>query len=145
MMICVCWLLKQQQKFDIDTKMRWDVVSIPAWLDESASKLLGLPEGTSYFPEWKDNETLRIDEMEIKSTNGAKYWESLYMQNPTPDEGSLIKKDWVRWWEYPEPPSCDFIIQTYDTAFSTKTTADYSVIQTWGILIFMMMTIQRQV
>jgi predicted phage terminase large subunit-like protein len=130
------WLLKQQQKFDIDTKMRWDVVSIPAWLDEPASKLLGLPEGTSYFPEWKDNETLRIDEMEIKSTNGAKYWESLYMQNPTPDEGSLIKKDWVRWWEYPEPPNCDFIIQTYDTAFSTKTTADYSVIQTWGIFNF---------
>ena len=39
----------------------------------------------------------------------------------------------VKWWEYDEPPPCDFIIQTYDTAFSTKTTADYSVIQTWGI------------
>ena len=68
------WLLKQQEEFDIDTKMRWDVVSIPAWLDEKSSKLLGLPEGTSYFPEWKDDETLRIDEMEIKATNGSKYW-----------------------------------------------------------------------
>ena len=55
------WLLKQQDDFDIETKMRWDVVSIPAWLDEKSSKLLGLPEGTSYFPEWKDDETLRTD------------------------------------------------------------------------------------
>jgi len=36
-------------------------------------------------------------------------------------------------WNEPEPPTCDFIIQTYDTAFSTRTTADFSVIQTWGI------------
>tara|TARA_R110002012_G_scaffold137945_1_gene293073 strand:- start:215 stop:1783 length:1569 start_codon:yes stop_codon:yes gene_type:complete len=130
------WLLKQQDEFDIETKMRWNVISIPAWLDEKASKLLGLEEGTSYFPEWKDNETLRIDEVEIKATNGAKYWESLYMQNPTPDEGSLIKKNWINKWEYEEPPSCDFILQTYDTAFSTKTTADFSVIQTWGVFHF---------
>ena len=130
------WLLKQQDEFDIETKMRWNVISIPAWLDEKASKLLGLEEGTSYFPEWKDDETLRIDEAEIKATNGAKYWESLYMQNPTPDEGSLIKKNWINKWEYADPPHCDFILQTYDTAFSTKTTADFSVIQTWGVFHF---------
>jgi hypothetical protein len=141
------WLLKQQEKFDVDTKIRWKVISIPAWVDEKASRLLGLPEGTSYFPEWKSNEVLKQDEMEIRSTNGnevlkqdemeirstngSKYWESLYMQNPTPDEGSLIKKDWINWWEYSDPPSCDFILQTYDTAFSTK------------YFIFMM-TIQKQ-
>ena len=130
------WLLKQQEKFDVDTKMRWEVISIPAWVDEKASRLLGLPEGTSYFPEWKSDEVLKQDEMEIRATNGSKYWESLYMQNPTPDEGSLIKKDWINWWEYSDPPSCDFILQTYDTAFSTKTTADYSVIQTWGVFYF---------
>ena len=32
-----------------------------------------------------------------------------------------------------DPPDCEFIIQTCDTAFSAKTSADYSVIQTWGI------------
>ena len=37
-------------------------------------------------------------------------------------------------WEFmEEPPDCEFVIQTYDTAFSVKTTADYSVVQTWGI------------
>ena len=55
------------------------------------------------------------------------------MQDPTPEEGGLIKKRWLQYWEQDEPPACDFVIQTYDTAFSTRTTADYSVIQTWGI------------
>ncbi len=127
------WLLKQEEKMGIKMQERWHVVSIPAWLDERSSKLLGLPQGSSYFPEWKPDEVLRLDEQEIRSTNGSKYWDSLYMQNPTPDEGGMIKKDWLQWWPYEEPPDCDFVIQTYDTAFSTKNTADYSVIQTWGI------------
>ena len=59
------------------------------------------------------------------------------MQDPTPDEGGIIKKKWIQWWDDEEPPPCDFIIQTYDTAFSTSTTADFSVIQTWGIFSYM--------
>ena len=127
------WLLRQEEKMDIPFSKRWNVIKIPAWLDRHSAKLLDLPEGSSYFPEWKPREILELDEEEIRATNGSRYWESLYMQNPTPDEGGIIKKSWLNWWEAPEPPRCDFIIQTYDTAFSTKTTADNSVIQTWGI------------
>jgi len=127
------WLLKQEEKMDLSSKEKWHVVSIPAWIDEKSSKLLGLPVGSSYFPEWKSDDVLRLDELEIRATNGSKYWESLYMQNPTPDEGGIIKKDWLQWWDFDDPPVCDFVIQTYDTAFSTKTTADFSVVQTWGI------------
>ena len=126
------WLLKQEQNAE-HTPNPWEVISIPAWLNEEAAELLGLPEGSSYFPEWKPDELLKIDEMEIRSSNGSRYWNSLYMQDPSPDDGGIIKKRWVKWWEYDEPPPCDFIIQTYDTAFSTSRTADYSVIQTWGI------------
>jgi len=127
------WLLKQELENDLEYSLPWEVVSIPAWLDEPASELLGLPVGSSYFPQWKPDELLRIDEEEIRNSNGSKYWESLYMQNPSPEEGGLIKRKWLQDWPYGDPPSCDFVIQTYDTAFSTKTTADYSVIQTWGI------------
>ena len=126
------WLLKQESKVE-ETTNKWEVISIPAWLNEEAAELLGLPEGTSYFPEWKPDEILRVDEQEIRATNGARYWNSLYMQDPSPDDGGIIKKRWIEWWEDEEPPNCDFIIQTYDTAFSTRRTADYSVIQTWGI------------
>ena len=127
------WLLKQQEDISEYGIIPWEVVKIPAWVDESSSKLLDLPVGSSYFPEWKPDEILKIDEQDIKASNGSRYWESLYMQNPTPEEGGLIKKKWIQWWEYDEPPACDFIIKTYDTAFSTRTTADFSVIQTWGI------------
>ena len=127
------WLLKQQEEMSEYDTLPWDVVRIPAWLDEEAAELLDLPEGGSYFPEWKPDEVLAIDEAEIKASNGSRYWNSLYMQDPTPEEGGLIKKKWIQEWEYEEPPTCEFIIQTYDTAFSTRTTADFSVVQTWGI------------
>ena len=127
------WLLKQQEEMEQYEIIPWDVVKIPAWLDNEASQLLDLPEGSSYFSEWKPDKVLQVDENEIKASNGARYWNALYMQNPTPEEGGLIKKRWIKWWEHSEPPTCDFILQTYDTAFSTKTTADFSVIQTWGI------------
>jgi predicted phage terminase large subunit-like protein len=126
------WLLKQEQNAEAYT-YPWEVISIPAWLDETAAELLQLPEGSSYFPEWKTDEILKIDEQEIRASNGARYWNSLYMQDPSPDDGGIIKKKWFQWWDYEEPPVCQFIIQTYDTAFSTRKTADYSVIQTWGI------------
>lgn len=127
------WLLKQQQEMDEYETIPWEVIRIPAWLDEEAADMLGMEEGSSYFPEWKTNEVLKIDENEIKASNGSRYWNSLYMQDPTPEEGGLIKKQWLQDWTENDPPPCDFVIQTYDTAFSTKTTADYSVIQTWGI------------
>jgi predicted phage terminase large subunit-like protein len=127
------WLLKQQEEMSEYETIPWEVIRIPAWLDDEASELLELPVGSSYFPEWKPDEILQIDENEIKASNGARYWNALYMQDPTPEEGGLIKKKWIREWEYEDPPTCDFILQTYDTAFSTKTTADFSVIQTWGI------------
>ena len=125
------WLLRQESQIELENK--WEVIKIPAWVDEPSSKLLDLPIGSSYFPEWKPSEILKNDEEEIKASNGSRYWESLYMQNPVPDTGGIIKKKWLKWWDYDEPPACDYIIQTYDTAFSTKTTADFSVIQTWGI------------
>ena len=127
------WLLKQEEEMSEYETLPWEVVKIPAWLDEEAADLLELPMGGSYFPEWKPDELLKIDEAEIKASNGSRYWNSLYMQDPTPEEGGLIKKKWIQEWEYDEPPVCDFIIQTYDTAFSTRTTADFSVVQTWGI------------
>ena len=129
------WLLEAEAKSDkADVIIHpWEVIKIPAWLDEDAAKLLNLPVGSSYFPEWKPDNILRVDEVEIKRHNGTRYWQSLYMQNPTPDDGGIIKKGWFQRWPHDDPPECEFIIQTMDTAFSAKTTADYSVMQTWGI------------
>jgi len=103
------WLLKQQEEASEYEIIPWDVVRIPAWLDEESAELLDLPVGSSYFPEWKPDEVLKIDENEIKAANGSRYWNALYMQDPTPDEGGLIKKTWLREWDYSEPPTCHMI------------------------------------
>ena len=92
------WLLKQQEDMSEYETIPWEVIRIPAWLDEDASDLLDIPIVSSYFPEWKPAHILQIDENEIKASNGARYWNALYMQDPTPEEGGLIKKRWIKWW-----------------------------------------------
>ena len=105
------WLLRQESQIELENK--WEVIKIPAWVDEPSSKMLNLPVGSSYFPEWKPSEILKNDEEEIKASNGSRYWESLYMQNPVTDTGGIIKKKWLKWWDYDEPPACDCVIQTW--------------------------------
>jgi predicted phage terminase large subunit-like protein len=55
------------------------------------------------------------------------------MQNPTSEEGAIIKREWWRVWEEERPPRCEFIIQSWDTAFEKHTRADYSACTTWGV------------
>lgn len=56
-----------------------------------------------------------------------------YQQNPAPDEGGILKKQWWRKWLSDDPPTCDYVFQTIDTALEEKQDNDYSVITTWGI------------
>jgi predicted phage terminase large subunit-like protein len=55
------------------------------------------------------------------------------MQNPTSEEGAIIKREWWKRWEKPWIPALKHVIQSYDTAFSKKETADFSAITTWGV------------
>jgi predicted phage terminase large subunit-like protein len=54
------------------------------------------------------------------------------MQDPTSEEGAIIKREWWRPWKG-DLPNLQYVIQSYDTAFSKKETADYSAITTWGV------------
>lgn len=62
-------------------------------------------------------------------------WYAQYQQNPTAAEAAIIKRDWIKWWPKEDPPPCEFIIQSYDTALTTKERSDFSVCQTWGVWI----------
>ena len=55
-----------------------------------------------------------------------------YMQNPTAEEGAIIKAEW---WNSGRKmiPLLAAILSSYDTAFSKSDRADYSAITTWGI------------
>ena len=97
----------------------WEVIELPAIL----------PSGRALWPEFWP-----VEELLAKKQNmDARYWASQYMQNPTDEEGALIKREWWRLWEESEPPRTKYIIQSWDTAFSKTETADFSACTTWGV------------
>ncbi len=69
------------------------------------------------WPEFWTSEELLKTKASIPVSN----WNAQYMQQPTGEEGALIKRDWWRDWTGKYPPKLDYIIQSYDTAFSKGT------------------------
>lgn len=60
-------------------------------------------------------------------------WMAQYQQNPTSEVSAIVKREWWKVWEKDDPPNCDYIIQSWDTAFLKSERADYSACTTWGI------------
>ena len=111
-------LLKLQGAIKSD---KWEILEFPAIL----------PSGGPLWPEyWK------LEELEaVKHTIGLQKWNAQWQQTPTADEGAILKREWWQRWPSEEPPLVEYIIQSYDTAYSKKETADYSVITTWGVFV----------
>jgi predicted phage terminase large subunit-like protein len=109
----------------------WRIISIPAILDEAGAKLLGYEVGESFWPEFQPLDYL----MEKKATNSPQMWNALYMQNPVPEEGNIFKKKHFQLWDTVKQgvPKVDYVIVSFDTAFSVKDSADYSAYGIWGI------------
>ena len=112
-------LLKNQSEVKAD---QWEVVEFPAILDHGKKSEAVWPEY------WK------LDELEkVKATLPVGKWNAQWMQRPTSEEGALIKREWWRLWDHDEPPNLHYVIQSYDTAYLKKETADFSAITTWGV------------
>jgi predicted phage terminase large subunit-like protein len=109
-------LIKAQGEEDSD---QWEIVELPAIL----------PSGKPVWPEYWTKEELTKTKSSIPVSN----WNAQYMQQPTAEEGAIIKRDWWRNWDKKDPPQVKYKIQSYDTAFLKKESADYSAITTWGV------------
>jgi predicted phage terminase large subunit-like protein len=98
---------------------KWEVIEFPAIM----------PSNTPVWPNyWK------LEELEgVKASLSEGKWQAQWQQNPTSEEGSIIKREWWQEWKEKEIPDLIHIIQSYDTAFSKKETADFSAITTWGV------------
>jgi len=97
----------------------WEIIEFPAIL----------PSGNSLWPEfWPINELLAL-----KTELPVSKWNAQYMQTPTSEEGAMVKRDWWQIWEKDDPPRCEFIIQSWDTAFTKNERSDYSACTTWGV------------
>ena len=110
-------LLQAQQK-DLMAD-QWEVVEFPAIM----------PSGEPLWPEfWKKEELLKV-----KASLSIGKWNAQWQQNPTSEATAMVKREWWKVWEEDSIPDLDYVIQSYDTAYSKKETADYSAITTWGV------------
>ena len=110
-------VLKKQAEGGAD---QWEVVEFPAIFPETDNVL---------WPEYWKKEELEA----VRSSIPIGKWNAQYLQNPTAEEGAIIKREWWNIWENDEPPHVSYIIQSYDTAYSKSERADFSAITTWGI------------
>ena len=97
----------------------WEVIEFPAIL----------PSGNPLWPEFWSLEELAALKEELPNSK----WQAQYQQNPVGNESAIVKRDWWKWWEHDSPPYCDYILQTWDTAFEKHQRADYSAGTTWGV------------
>ena len=97
----------------------WEIIELPAIL----------PSGKPLWPGFWPVEQLES----LKAELPVAKWSAQYQQDPTSEEGAIIKREWWKEWTEKDPPNCEFVIQSWDTAFLAKETADYSACTTWGV------------
>ena len=98
---------------------QWEVVELPAIF----------PDGDPCWPEFWSLEDLTA----VRASIPPSKWNAQYQQNPTGEENAIIPREWWKRWEQENVPNLEYVIQSYDTAFSKRETADYSAITTWGV------------
>ena len=109
-------LLQSQKEAKADN---WEIIEFPAIM----------PSNKPVWPEY-----WQLKELEaVKASISVGKWNAQWMQNPTSEEGAIIKREWWKEWEHDFMPKLQHVIQSYDTAFMKKETADYSAITTWGV------------
>ena len=97
----------------------WEIIELPAIL----------PSGKPLWPGFWPQDQLEA----LKAELPVGKWSAQYQQDPTSEEGAIIKREWWKEWTKKDPPDCEFVIQSWDTAFLAKETADYSACTTWGV------------
>ena len=116
----------------------WDHLCLPARYEVGhpthASSSLNFEdprtkEGDLLWPERIDERTLSKLERSLGSYAAA----GQLQQRPMPKGGGILRAEWWVPWEKDELPDIEYIIQSWDTAFSTKEKSSYSARTTWGV------------
>ena len=97
----------------------WEIIDFPAIL----------PSGNPLWPEFWPLVELEALRNELPLSK----WNAQYMQQPTSESGAIVKREWWKEWEDEDPPKCEFVIQSWDTAFTKNERSDYSACTTWGV------------
>lgn len=106
----------------------WFVVCLPAEAGEN--DLLGRKPGEWLWLDWFSagwwEQTKRTMTMV-----GLRDWNSLYQQNPTPDEGIHFKREWFKRYHLGNEPTCtNYLSSDYAV---TKDDGDFTELSIWGV------------
>jgi predicted phage terminase large subunit-like protein len=118
----------------------WHVVSLPAIAEENERHVIETPFGREIWtrlrgqvlnPARESLETI----LRIRETSGAYTFLSQYQQNPTPVEGMMVMRDWLKYYPFGElPRTPDRTVQSWDTANTPSELSDFSVCTTWAVI-----------
>ena len=98
---------------------QWEIVELPAIFED----------GKPCWPEFWSLEDLTA----VRASIPPSKWNAQYQQNPPGEENAIIPREWWNKWEQEQVPQLQYVIQSYDTAFSKRETSDFSAITTWGV------------
>lgn len=105
----------------------WVRFDLPAIATED--DVIGRKPGEALWPAWYP-----LSELEaIRDTVGPRIWNSLYQQRPTPPDGTLFKRDHIRYYRRDQRPENLRIYITSDHAISSREDRDATVILVGGI------------
>jgi len=102
-----------------DSFDEWEVIEFPAIL----------PSDKPLWPEFWPLSELEKVKRDVPNSK----WMAQYQQNPISESAAIVKREWWMDWDSDTPPKCDFILQSWDTAFEKTQRADYSACTTWGV------------
>lgn len=117
----------------------WEHLCLPAEWD-------GIKRKTSlgpYDPRTKQDELLWPERFtpavlkELKESLGAYGTAGQLQQDPAPATGGILKTSFFKLWPKEERlPVFEYVLQSYDTAFTEKTTGDPTGCEVWGVFTY---------
>jgi predicted phage terminase large subunit-like protein len=126
----------------------WDVLKIPAILDEASAKLLTRISHDPRYRKYLSGDPITYavgdsysprrfplkDLLRSKANMSARAWSALYMQSPVVEEGGVLQAGWWKLWpDSKELPDVTYILQSYDVAAETDVHNDNTARTTWGV------------
>ena len=77
---------------------QWEVIELPAIL----------PDEKPLWPQFWSYEELCALREELPLPK----WQAQYQQEPTSEQGAIVKREWWKIWEPEQPPRCEYVIQS---------------------------------
>lgn len=114
----------------------WKHLNVPAIAQEPKIYVTGFFSNNRYetkpdevlCPEMMDRDTL----LSLRNQLGTQQFSAQYLQQPVPFDGTIIKRNWINYYDHlPDKNDVQAVVQSWDTAYETGKSNDYSVCTTW--------------